>query len=279
MRKRKKAKRLKHQQIAVLIFFVGILILLYPSAATRINRIRQTQVVDGYISRVKSLSEEEKQRLWVEAENYNKKLNNNGVVMTEPFDAEEEWLTNEEYMRCLNAEENGMMSYLDIPSIKVHLPVYHTTSSEVLAKAVGHVRGASLPVGGKDTHCVLSAHTGVAGNRLFTDLTEVKVGETFSITTFDKTLAYRVYQIETVLPENTESLMIQEGKDLCTLVTCTPYGINTHRLLVHGIRIEKSNATKRKPDIADKRTILFWCVLSGISLAIILTIAGSLKIK
>lgn len=279
MRKRKKAKRLKHQQIAVLIFFVGILILLYPSAATRINRIRQTQVVDGYISRVKSLSEEEKQRLWVEAENYNKKLNNNGVVMTEPFDAEEERLTNEEYMRCLNAEENGMMSYLDIPSIKVHLPVYHTTSSEVLAKAVGHVRGSSLPVGGKDTHCVLSAHTGVAGNRLFTDLTEVKVGETFSITTFDKTLAYRVYQIETVLPENTESLMIQEGKDLCTLVTCTPYGINTHRLLVHGIRIEKSNATKRKPDIADKRTILFWCVLSGISLAIILTIAGSLKIK
>lgn len=279
MRKRKKAKRLKYQQIAVLIFFVGILILLYPSAATRINRIRQTQVVDGYISRVKSLSEEEKQRLWVEAENYNKKLNNNGVVMTEPFDAEEEWLTNEEYMRCLNAEENGMMSYLDIPSIKVHLPVYHTTSSEVLAKAVGHVRGASLPIGGKDTHCVLSAHTGVAGNRLFTDLTEVKVGETFSITTFDKTLAYRVYQIETVLPENTESLMIQEGKDLCTLVTCTPYGINTHRLLVHGIRIEKSNATKRKPDIADKRTILFWCVLSGISLAIILTIAGSLKIK
>ena len=197
--------------------------------------------------------------------------------MTEPFDAEEERLTNEEYMRCLNAEENGMMSYLDIPSIKVHLPVYHTTSSEILAKAVGHVRGSSLPVGGKDTHCVLSAHTGVAGNRLFTDLTEVNVGDTFSITTFDKTLVYRVYQIETVLPENTHSLMIREGKDLCTLITCTPYGINTHRLLVHGIRIEKSDAAKRKPDMTDKRKILFWCVLSGISLAIILAIAGSLK--
>ena len=188
MRKRKKAKRPRHQQIAVLTFFMGILILLYPSTATRINRMRQTQVVDGYISRVKSLSEAEKQRLWVEAEYYNRKLKNNGAVMTEPFDAEEERLTNEEYMRCLNAEENGMMSYLDIPSIKVHLPVYHTTSSEILAKAVGHVRGSSLPVGGKDTHCVLSAHTGVAGNRLFTDLTEVNVGDTFSITTFDKTL-------------------------------------------------------------------------------------------
>lgn len=277
MRKRKKAKRPRHQQIAVLTFFMGILILLYPSTATRINRMRQTQVVDGYISRVKSLSEAEKQRLWVEAEYYNRKLKNNGAVMTEPFDAEEERLTNEEYMRCLNAEENGMMSYLDIPSIKVHLPVYHTTSSEILAKAVGHVRGSSLPVGGKDTHCVLSAHTGVAGNRLFTDLTEVNVGDTFSITTFDKTLVYRVYQIETVLPENTHSLMIREGKDLCTLITCTPYGINTHRLLVHGIRIEKSDAAKRKPDMTDKRKILFWCVLSGISLAIILAIAGSLK--
>ena len=277
MRKRKKAKRPRHQQIAVLTFFMGILILLYPSTATRINRMRQTQVVDGYISRVKSLSEAEKQRLWVEAEYYNRKIKNNGAVMTEPFDAEEERLTNEEYMRCLNAEENGMMSYLDIPSIKVHLPVYHTTSSEILAKAVGHVRGSSLPVGGKDTHCVLSAHTGVAGNRLFTDLTEVNVGDTFSITTFDKTLVYRVYQIETVLPENTHSLMIREGKDLCTLITCTPYGINTHRLLVHGIRIEKSDAAKRKPDMTDKRKILFWCVLSGISLAIILAIAGSLK--
>lgn len=277
MRKRKKAKRPRHQQIAVLTFFMGILILLYPSTATRINRMRQTQVVDGYISRVKSLSEAEKQRLWVEAEYYNRKLKNNGAVMTEPFDAEEERLTNEEYMRCLNTEENGMMSYLDIPSIKVHLPVYHTTSSEILAKAVGHVRGSSLPVGGKDTHCVLSAHTGVAGNRLFTDLTEVNVGDTFSITTFDKTLVYRVYQIETVLPENTHSLMIREGKDLCTLITCTPYGINTHRLLVHGIRIEKSDAAKRKPDMTDKRKILFWCVLSGISLAIILAIAGSLK--
>ena len=277
MRKRKKAKRPRHQQIAVLTFFMGILILLYPSTATRINRMRQTQVVDGYISRVKSLSEAEKQRLWVEAEYYNRKLKNNGAVMTEPFDAEEERLTNEEYMRCLNTEENGMMSYLDIPSIKVHLPVYHTTSSEILAKAVGHVRGSSLPVGGKDTHCVLSAHTGVAGNRLFTDLTEVNVGDTFSITTFDKTLVYRVYQIETVLPENTHSLMIREGKDLCTLITCTPYGINTHRLLVHGIRIEKTDAAKRKPDMTDKRKILFWCVLSGISLAIILAIAGSLK--
>ena len=277
MRKRKKAKRPRHQQIAVLTFFMGILILLYPSTATRINRMRQTQVVDGYISRVKSLSEAEKQRLWVEAEYYNRKLKNNGAVMTEPFDAEEERLTNEEYMRYLNTEENGMMSYLDIPSIKVHLPVYHTTSSEILAKAVGHVRGSSLPVGGKDTHCVLSAHTGVAGNRLFTDLTEVNVGDTFSITTFDKTLVYRVYQIETVLPENTHSLMIREGKDLCTLITCTPYGINTHRLLVHGIRIEKTDAAKRKPDMTDKRKILFWCVLSGISLAIILAIAGSLK--
>ena len=277
MRKRKKAKRPRHQQIAVLTFFMGILILLYPSTATRINRMRQTQVVDGYISRVKSLSEAEKQRLWVEAEYYNRKLKNNGAVMTEPFDAEEERLKNEEYMRYLNTEENGMMSYLDIPYIKVHLPVYHTTSSEILAKAVGHVRGSSLPVGGKDTHCVLSAHTGVAGNRLFTDLTEVNVGDTFSITTFDKTLVYRVYQIETVLPENTHSLMIREGKDLCTLITCTPYGINTHRLLVHGIRIEKSDAAKRKPDMTDKRKILFWCVLSGISLAIILAIAGSLK--
>ena len=277
MRKRKKSKRQRYKQIAVLTFSMGILILLYPFAATRINSVRQTQAVDGYISQVKTLTEEEKQRLWEEAENYNKKIKNNGVVMTEPFDAEEERLTMEEYMHCLNTEENGMMSYLDIPSIKVHLPVYHTTSSEVLAKAVGHLRGTSLPVGGEDTHCVLSAHTGVAGNRLFTDLTEVKVGETFSITTFDKTLAYRVYQIETVLPENIESLMIQEGKDLCTLVTCTPYGINTHRLLVHGIRIEKSNAAKRKPDMTDKRTILFWCVLSGISLAIILATAGSLK--
>ena len=272
MQKRRKAKRRRYRQIAVLTFFMGVLVLLYPFAAEQLNSMRQTQTVDGYISQVQTLTEEEKQRLWEEAETYNKKLKNNGVVMTEPFDAETERMTKEEYLHCLNVEENGMMSYLDIPSIKVHLPVYHTTTCEVLAKAVGHIRGTSLPVGGEGTHCVLSAHTGVAGNRLFTDLTEVKIGDMFAITTFDKTLVYRVYQIETVLPDHTESLVIQEGKDLCTLVTCTPYGINTHRLLVHGVRVQNQEPVEEEQKRIGRRTVLFWGILSGTALMIVVVI-------
>lgn len=233
----------------------GCLLMLYPFLAMYFNGLQQVQSVDGYISEMQSLTEEKKQMLWKEAEAYNEKLRNNDVVMTDPFDEESVKLTSEEYMSCLKVSDTGIMAYLDIPSIKVHLPICYTTSEQVLSKAVGHLQGSSLPVGGDGTHCVLSAHTGLSGNRLFTDLDKMEVGDLFTVTIFDVPLYYQVYDIEIVLPEETDSLMIQDSKDLCTLVTCTPYGVNTHRLLVHGIRVPGAAMEEREVLATESRRI------------------------
>ena len=211
--------------------------MLYPAVSSIINAKNQSQVIDGYVEKVESFSDGRIESLWKQAVQYNKKLKNSTVVMTDPFDEEAVKITSQEYEDTLNIDETGLMAFIDISKIGVHLPIYHGTGESVLAKAVGHLQGTSFPIGGKDTHSVLSAHTGLAKAKLFTDLDELAIGDTFYITVLDEVMTYKIYDIEIVEPEDISSLKIEDGKDLCTLVTCTPYGVNSHRLLVHGERI------------------------------------------
>ena len=216
--------------ILVLVFFVGLSVMLYPTISDFWNEKRQSKAIVDYQSTIENMKEEDYTSFFKEASAYNKKLLNlnypfiNGTKI-------------EGYDDILNINGNGMMGYITIPKIKVELPIYHGTSDAVLNVATGHLQGTSLPVGGKSTHCVLSAHRGLPSAKLFTSLDKMAVGDTFTITVLDKVLTYEVDQIKIVLPHVVEDLYIEEGKDFCTLVTCTPYGINTHRLLVRGKRI------------------------------------------
>ena len=216
--------------ILVLVFFVGLSVMLYPTISDFCNEKRQSKAIVDYQSTIENMKEEDYTSFFKEASAYNKKLLNlnypfiNGTKI-------------EGYDDILNINGNGMMGYITIPKIKVELPIYHGTSDAVLNVATGHLQGTSLPVGGKSTHCVLSAHRGLPSAKLFTSLDKMAVGDTFTITVLDKVLTYEVDQIKIVLPHVVEDLYIEEGKDFCTLVTCTPYGINTHRLLVRGKRI------------------------------------------
>ena len=223
--------------ISSLALAIVIVIMLYPAVSSIINAKNQSQVIDGYVEKVESFSDGRIESLWKQAVQYNKKLKNSTVVMTDPFDEEAVKITSQEYEDTLNIDETGLMAFIDISKIGVHLPIYHGTGESVLAKAVGHLQGTSFPIGGKDTHSVLSAHTGLAKAKLFTDLDELAIGDTFYITVLDEVMTYKIYDIEIVEPEDISSLKIEDGKDLCTLVTCTPYGVNSHRLLVHGERI------------------------------------------
>ncbi len=235
---------------SVLALVIGLCIMLYPAVSSLVNARSQSQVIDGYEEEVKEFSDEKIGGLREQAVRYNEKLKNSTVVMTDPFDEESVKITSQEYEDTLNIDNTGLMAFIDISKIGVHLPIYHGTGESVLARAVGHLQGTSIPVGGKDTHSVLSAHTGLAQAKLFTDLDELVVGDTFHITALDEVMTYRIYDIEIVEPADISSLKIEEGRDLCTLVTCTPYGVNSHRLLVHGERIstpEQEEVQKTSP--------------------------------
>ena len=228
--------------ILVLIFFVGLSLLLYPTISDYWNSFHQSRAIATYAEAVAELDDEDYEKMWQEAEAYNQKLSNqpNRWNLTE----EEE----EEYNGILDVGGTGIMGYIEIPEIKVSLPIYHGTDEGVLQIAVGHIPGSSLPVGGIGTHSVVSGHRGLPSAKLFTNLDELDEGDVFMIRVLDETLTYEVDKISIVLPEEFDDLQIQKGKDLCTLVTCTPYGINTHRLLVRGHRIETSENSRVRAD-------------------------------
>lgn len=244
--------------ISSLALAIGIVIMLYPAVSSIINAKNQSQVIDGYVEKVESFSDGRIESLWKQAVQYNKKLKNSTVVMTDPFDEEAVKITSQEYEDTLNIDETGLMAFIDISKIGVHLPIYHGTGESVLAKAVGHLQGTSFPIGGKDTHSVLSAHTGLAKAKLFTDLDELAIGDTFYITVLDEVMTYKIYDIEIVEPEDISSLKIEDGKDLCTLVTCTPYGVNSHRLLVHGERIPTLGEAEPEPMTTLQTVVFAW---------------------
>ena len=217
--------------ILLLIFFVGLSLLLYPTISDYWNSFHQSRAIATYAEAVAELDDEDYEKMWQEAEAYNQKLSNqpNRWNLTE----EEE----EEYNGILDVGGTGIMGYIEIPEIKVSLPIYHGTDEGVLQIAVGHIPGSSLPVGGIGTHSVVSGHRGLPSAKLFTNLDELDEGDVFMIRVLDETLTYEVDKISIVEPDDLTGLEIDPELDLCTLVTCTPYGVNSHRLLVRGHRI------------------------------------------
>ena len=220
--------------ILILVFFTGLSLLLYPTVSDWWNSFHQSQAIAEYARDIDSMDNEAYEKLLSDARAYNERL----PGQSNRFSLLEEDIR--EYNFLLDVSGTGIMGYIEIPEIKVSLPVYHGTSESVLSIAIGHIEGSSLPVGGESTHCVLSGHRGLPSAKLFSNLDKLAEGDTFLIRTLDETLTYEVDQIRIVEPQEISGLAIEEGKDYCTLVTCTPYGINTHRLLVRGHRIENT---------------------------------------
>lgn len=218
--------------ILVLVLFVGLSLLLYPTVSDYWNSFHQTRAITTYAEEVADLNEEEYERLWNAAQDYNRALAQRGTH----FVLTDEQI--EEYEQMLDVSGLGVMGYIEIPEIRCSLPIYHGTDEAVLQIAIGHLEWSSLPVGGENSHCVLSGHRGLPSAKLFTNLDQLKEGDIFMLRVLDEVLTYEVDQIRIVEPQEVDDLQIENGKDYCTLVTCTPYGINTHRLLVRGHRIE-----------------------------------------
>lgn len=221
------------------IFLVGIGIILYPKIRNIWNDKRQSRVVEGYEQKVEDLDDREREELLEKTKEYNEMLlmQNNPV----PNDKNEEF-----YSEIMNIETNGVIGYLEIPVIHVRMPIYHGTDDFAISNGAGHVEGSSFPIGGRGTHCVLSSHRGLPGAKLFSDLDKLREGDIFIITVLRQKIVYKIDQIVIVDPEETQYLDLEKEKDYCTLLTCTPYGINTKRLLVRGSRW---NATKKAEPI------------------------------
>lgn len=276
------------KKILVTLFIGASLVMMfYPWISNFVNQHQADITVDNYKKKEKSLSEEQKEEMWKKAQMYNADLAKNQVELTDPFvESKSAVKSGLIYNNLLNIDKSGMMCYLEIPCINVNLPVFHGTAASTLERGIGHLEGSSLPVGGKSTHAVLTGHTGLNNAKLFTDLTEVKEGDLFFLHTLGKDLAYRVIETEVVLPEETQDLLIRKGKDLVTLITCTPYGVNSHRLFVTGIRTkytpeEKENAKDDRSKDSQWMNAYKKAAIIGlaIALAMIILLKGFSKVK
>ncbi len=216
---------------------LGIFLLVYPSVANYWNSFNQSHAIASYTENVTRMSHEEYKNILNDAREYNKRLADTGMrwTMTDTERAE--------YNSKLKIEGTDVMAFVSMPKFHIRCPIYHGTDEAILQVAVGHLEASSLPVGGKSTHCLISGHRGLPSAKLFTDIAKMKEGDTWTITVLNETLTYECDQIRTVLPDDLTDLQIIEGEDLCTLITCTPYGINSHRLLVRGHRIPNVNGT------------------------------------
>ncbi len=235
--------------LLILIFLVGLSLLLYPTVSDYWNSLHQSRTIAQYAEQVANLDNDVYEQLWADADAYNRTL---------PGMAQRYVLTDEEreaYKQLLDPSGTGVMGYVEIPEISCSLPIYHGTDEAVLQIAIGHIEGSSLPVGGESTHCVLSGHRGLPSAKLFTDLDKLDTGDTFILRVLDETLTYEVDRILIVEPHELSALEIEEGRDYCTLVTCTPYGVNTHRLLVRGHRVENQEEAKAVRVTADAMQI------------------------
>ncbi len=238
MRQKKRKKNKKNPVVflaSLLIFAAGAGIFLYPAVSNLLAEYRQENVIKTYRAKVDQADQEELDAAWEEAETYNENLA--GDPVHDPFVMGSGYVLPENYTSVLNMDGDGVMGYIDIPSIDVHLPIYHGTSEEVLENGAGHMDVTALPIGGLNRHSVISAHRGLPAAELFTRLDEMETGDKFYIHILDRILAYEVDQIQVIEPEELEFLTVEPEKDLVTLLTCTPYAVNTHRLLVRGTRI------------------------------------------
>ena len=230
-------KRIIVKLLPFAALFIGVFLLLYPTVSEHINALHRSRAIRNYNEIAESLSDEEHDRIIEAAREYNKKLAEAENPIIEPEKVHG-------YNETLDITGTGIMGYVTIDKIKVELPVYHGVDDNVLQIAAGHLPGSSLPIGGKGTHAVLSGHRGLPSARLFTDLDKLEEGDIFRITVMSDVLTYQIDQIKTVKPYEIEDLKIEPNKDLCTLFTCTPYGINSHRLLVRGVRVETKEEYK-----------------------------------
>ena len=235
--------------ILLIVLIAGLSLLLYPSFSDWWNSMHQSRAIASYVEQVASIDEEQYAHLWEDAWDYNESLveRSNLYVLNDEQKAR--------YDQILDVGGTGIMGYIEVPSIGVALPIYHGTNEAVLQVAVGHLEWTSLPVGGESSHCVVSGHRGLPSAKLFTDLDKLVVGDIFIFRVLDEILTYEVDQILIVEPHETDDLLIQQGKDLCTLITCTPYGVNSHRLLVRGHRVENQEEAQAIRVTADAMQI------------------------
>ncbi|MCD8047989.1 MAG: class C sortase [Clostridia bacterium] len=253
--------------LLVIVFILGLCIMAYPPVSNYWNKYHTTRMIADYTDAIAEMDYSVYEAMIEAAEEWNAERaeNQTGLYLS---DAEYE-----EYEQLLQVTKSGIMGYIDIEKIDVELPIYHGTSAGVLQVATGHLSGTSLPVGGESSHCVISGHRGLPSAMLFTDLDEMEIGDTFELTVLNETYTYEVDQISIIEPEDTESLFIVEGEDYCTLLMCTPYGINTHRLLVRGVRIETTGTHVRVINEAVKVTsVLVAAVIAAPMLVILLIV-------
>lgn len=266
MAKQNTVKKKKNSKLGNVLFgmivLLGLAVIAYPTVSDWWNQRHQTQAIANYVDTVNSLSESNVQDILNEAHEFNKKLPRGvSVGLTEEQEAE--------YYKILDITGTGIMGYIQIPKINVNLPIYHGVDENILEIAVGHVLGSSFPVGGEGTHAALSGHRGLPSANLFTDLDELTEGDTFTITILNKLLTYQIDQIRIVLPQDVSNLAIDEGNDYITLITCTPYGVNSHRMLVRGKRIaneEVNNVTV----VAEANRLSPTLVIGGIAIPLIM---------
>lgn len=253
MKKRDIGKKL----LVFLLFGIALMLMMYPFIANYLFEHKTDSVVDSVQQTAEKLDDSEQKAEIEKAMRYNESLANGHVVLTDPFKGEKLGEDTAEYESLLNLTNDGVMGTVEIPSINVSLPIYHGTSDAILKKGAGHLQGTSLPVGGASTHTVITGHTGLSNAKLFTDLTELDKGDIFFLEVMGEKLAYSVDQIKVVLPTEMDDLRIVPGEDYCTLLTCTPYGVNTHRLLVRGKRTDYQEAVdaakSEKPKKAESK--------------------------
>lgn len=257
--------------LIILLVLVGVMLLAYPHVSQRLADRDQSYVVQNYDDTLAKMTEKQMQEEWERAREYNGTLFTS--VLYDPFASGQEDM-DAEYLSLLNIAGDGMMCHVKIPKISIDLPVFHGVSADTLEKGIGHLEGSALPVGGDGTHAVLTGHTGLGSAKLFTDLEELTIGDEFYIYTLDQILAYRVDSILVVEPTETEALLSVPGKDYVTLVTCTPYGLNSHRLLVRGERTEYTSeeALERIADTESVTSKETWMLYAGIALLLLLVI-------
>lgn len=264
---------MKHKIIPVLIIAVGFLLLSYLFVSNFIFEKSAGSTVESYRKKTAGIDRKKKEKAIDEARQYNRDLVDSKVVLTDPFKAKDSKGETLFYNRILDMDGSGIMGYLKVPCISVDLPIYHGTSAEVLEHGIGHLAATSFPVGGKSTHAVLTGHTGLSSAKLFTDLTEMKKGDLFFIHVLNQKLAYKVDQIKVVKPEDTRDLQIIDGEDHVTLLTCTPYGVNDHRLLVRGVRTtyhEKEEQTKARKHHSQWMEVYKRAILAGLLIILVL---------
>ena len=273
---------------SILIIICGILLASYPWISNYVNERAADGEINVYEENVQNMDEEKLKEYLLDAQEYNAALLDTRIALIDPFDAEFNKLYKDTpYNNLLNYDSQGIMGFLEIPAIKVKLPIYHGTSPAVLQKGVGHLEGSSLPVGGESTHSILTGHTGLNKAKLFTDLTSVQKGDMFFVSVLGRKMAYVVDDINVVLPDDTSRLQVVEGKDYVTLITCTPYGVNDHRLLVRGVRTEYAaeeyEGEQKKDSIKDSLWISAYkkALAIGVVAVIVLAIllAASQKVR